>query len=272
MEKKLMPYVISKGVRTWYEVEGDGIPLVLHVGFFGNLEEWRRDDVRYTQALRDRYQLILVDPRGQGWSAAPHDPAAYTLAERAKDVLAVRDHLDIPKAHYWGYSMGGHVGLELAARSPDRLISLVAGGANPWWEYDPDDSGFILEWLQEGMAHFVTYWEREFGSLHESSRSHMLALDHEALAAAWIAPDRAEDLVNALPGMRLPALLYVGTNDNPEPYKHAVELMPDATLVTLEGLDHGQGFDRSDLVLPYVLRFLDRVDRARRGGIEGGSG
>ena len=86
-----MPYASNEGVRIHYEVEGSGPPLFLHVGFLGTLEDWRREDTRYVEALRDAYRLVLLDPRGQGRSDAPHDPSAYTLDQRVGDVLAVLD-------------------------------------------------------------------------------------------------------------------------------------------------------------------------------------
>ena len=135
-----MPYTTNEGVQIYYEVEGSDPPLVLHIGFRGSLDDWRREDTRYTETLRDTYQLILLDPRGQGRSDKPHDPDAYTGAARAGGVLAVLDDLDVARAHFWGYSMGGSAGFTLVARVPDRLLSLIAGGANPYWELaDPTD-------------------------------------------------------------------------------------------------------------------------------------
>lgn len=46
-----MPFVTHEGVATWYEVEGSGPPLVLHIGFLGSLDDWRREGTRYTEAL-----------------------------------------------------------------------------------------------------------------------------------------------------------------------------------------------------------------------------
>lgn len=247
-----MPYAVSKGVRTWYEVEGEGTPLVLHIGGFGSVEDWRRDDVRYTEALRDRYRLILLDPRGQGKSDKPHDPAAYTLGERARDVLAVLDDLDIPKAHFWGYSLGGWLGFKLAAHHSERLLSVIIGGANPYWELDPEEPGGMVEWLRGGMEHFMDSYEREHGPVPADTRARWLALDHEAMAAALSAPDRAADLVDALPDMRTPALLYAGTSDGPDLAERASTLMPNANFVPLEGVDHAHAFRRADLMLPHV--------------------
>jgi pimeloyl-ACP methyl ester carboxylesterase len=72
-------------------------------------------------------------------------------------------------------------------------------------------------------------------------------------------------LAEELRSMPLPTLMYVGTNDNPAPVERAAQLLPNATLVLLEGLNHAQGFRRSDLVLPHVMRFLAMVEREQSG-------
>ena len=66
--------------------------------------------------------------------------------------------------------------------------------------------------------------------------------------------------------IRVPTLLYAGTNDAPEAEEHAARLMPNAAFVAVEGPDHAQAFERSDLVLPHVRGFLDRANRAPVAG------
>ena len=64
-----MPYVNSQGVKIYYEVEGQGQPLVLHHGITNNLQSWKLN--RFTNALNADYKLILVDARGHGESETP---------------------------------------------------------------------------------------------------------------------------------------------------------------------------------------------------------
>ncbi len=100
-----MPYARNQGVRIYYEVEGDGPPLVLQHGSACSHLEWR--EMGYSDVLRQDYQLILIDARGHGASGKPHEPAAYALPRRVADVLAVLDALTLRHAHYFGYSLGG---------------------------------------------------------------------------------------------------------------------------------------------------------------------
>jgi pimeloyl-ACP methyl ester carboxylesterase len=259
-----VPYASNDGVRLYYEVEGSGPPLVLHVGFLGSLEDWRREDRRYVQALREAYRLVLLDPRGQGRSDAPHDPSAYTLDQRVGDVLAVLDAEGIDRAHYWGYSMGGWVGFSLGASAPDRVLSLVLGGADP---FQPD-AGSIEDdaWLRlfrQGMPAFVADWERRDPNMPAIMRERWLALDARAMAAAQEAGLTAPGLEDALPTIQTPTLIYYGTDDYPDRLpERATAKMPNATVVALEGLNHAQAIRRSDLVLPHVEAFLDRVTQS----------
>jgi pimeloyl-ACP methyl ester carboxylesterase len=262
-----MPYATNTGVRVYYEEEGSGPPLLLHIGFLGSLDDWRRDDTRYADALRDAYRLILLDPRGQGRSDTPHDPAAYTLDRRVGDVLAVLDAAGIARAHFWGYSMGGRIGFALSAAAPHRVASLVVGGADPYpWEGDPEADDWV-RWLRKGMSGFVAEWEREIGPLPAVLRDRWLALDAKALLAARVGSRTGTELAGALSSITAPTLIYYGTADYPDRLPDRVAVaMPDASIVALEGLDHAQAFRRSDLVLPHVRPFLDRAAATPNGG------
>jgi pimeloyl-ACP methyl ester carboxylesterase len=125
-----MSFVNNSGVRIHYQVEGAGPPLVLHHGMSDSLASWQ--EYGYAGPLKKDYQLVLVDARGHGDSDKPHDRDAYTLPLRVADVIAVLDELGIGKAHYLGYSLGGWTGLGLAKYAPERLQSLIIGGAQPY--------------------------------------------------------------------------------------------------------------------------------------------
>ncbi|MDQ1279064.1 MAG: hypothetical protein QG670_324 [Thermoproteota archaeon] len=107
-----MPYVSNHGVRIHYEVEGQGPPLVLQHGLSSSLDAWRRNG--YVMGLNPEYKLILVDARGHGESGKPYDLQAYSADLMTDDIVAVLDDLGVEKANYWGYSMGGAIGYQLA--------------------------------------------------------------------------------------------------------------------------------------------------------------
>lgn len=257
-----MPYVTNDGVRIRYEVEGSGPPLLLHIGGVGGaLEDWY--DAGYVAALRDAYQIILIDPRGQGQSYKSHDPAAYVRSERIEDVCAVLDAVGIERTHFWGYSSGGHVGYGMGVFARDRLRSLIVGGASPLPAPGPVEEFYLYQLVQLGMPAMVaeleqgdpTYWASD------GERARWLEADAKAIAAAlrgwWPEALTPEQLST----IEVPACIYCGTNDNPKPKVRAAQAMPNAKYVALDGLNHASAINRSELVLPHVTAFLAQVER-----------
>ena len=247
-----MPYTDNQGLRIHYRVEGEGEPLVLQHGFTGSIEDWY--DYGYIPALKGHFRLILVDSRGHGQSDKPHDPAAYTLEKRVRDVTAVLDALGTATAHFWGYSMGGWIGFGMAEYEQRRLDRLVIGGAHPYAR----DQGWFREQfrlaLAQGSDAFLTTFEQVVGPLAPGWRERLRAADFESYLSA--AEDRP-NLEAVLPAMAMPCCVYAGEADPLfQQARSASRLMPWATFFSLQGLTHYQGYMRSDLVVPKVAPFL----------------
>jgi pimeloyl-ACP methyl ester carboxylesterase len=250
----MMPYVDNGGVCIYYEVEGDGPPLLLHHGFTDSIGGWR--EFGYVNALRGDYRLILIDARGHGASDRPHDPAAYEMARRASDVVAVLDELGVERTHYLGYSMGGRIGFDTAKLAPERLRSLLIGGSHP---FAVDGRAIHAPGFSDGMEAFLDRQPLPGHVKTAAFRARMLANDADALIAASV---YRPGLKGILPTLTMPCLAYVGGDDPAGPQVEAwIRLVPYGTLVVLPGLDHWAGMYRSNLVLPHVRAFLERVAR-----------
>lgn len=128
-----MPHVSVNGAQVY--VEDSGVPpgrpdapaVVLGHGLLFS----GRMFAAQVERLRDRYRCVTIDWRGQGKSPAADGPADMdTLTE---DALAVIDHLGLGAVHYVGLSMGGFVGMRLAARHPEviRSLTLLDTSAGP---------------------------------------------------------------------------------------------------------------------------------------------
>lgn len=74
-------------------------------------------------SLKAEYRCITVDWRSQGRTPAVRD--GHDMDTLTLDLVALLDHLDLQAVHYVGLSMGGFVGMRLAARHPDRVLSLA---------------------------------------------------------------------------------------------------------------------------------------------------
>ena len=258
-----MPYAMNNGIKIYYEVEGEGLPLMLAHGGTGSLDGWRQ--VGYTEALRDKFRLILFDARGHGRSDRPHEASISAMAD---DAVAVLDSVSVSKAHYWGYSMGSAVGFDLAVRHASRFYSFILGGISPyrWPEAMVAPLRGALEAFRLRLTDPEAYLkstEAFFGRpLTAEERRESLARDVQGDIAILTALVNYRPLTDGeLAGIAAPCLLYCGEDD---PYhdgaKEAVTRMPDASFVSFAGVNHASV--RTDQVLPHVKEFLARVNKA----------
>jgi len=247
-----MSFINNNGVRIHYQVEGEGPPLVLYHGMSDSLVSWQ--EYGYAGPLKKDYQLILIDSRGHGDSDKPHNPDAYTLLLRVADVVAVLDELGIGKAHYLGYSLGGWIGLGLAKYAPERLQSLIVGGAQP---YGHSFEAF-RQILKGGIEGWVAAAEQMAGPLPPERRQRLLSNDAQALLAS-VTYDRP-NIAEMLPSVALPCLLFAGEADPIcDLVRQCASDLPNAVFVSLPGLNHFQTVSRSDLLLPHITSFLAGV-------------
>jgi pimeloyl-ACP methyl ester carboxylesterase len=107
------------GARLYYEVHGEGEPLLLLNGIMMSTPSW----AGFVPVLARRHRLILLDFRDQGRSSTM--AGGYDLGVHVDDVRALLDALGVDRVHLLGLSYGGQVALRLALRSGDRLRSLI---------------------------------------------------------------------------------------------------------------------------------------------------
>ncbi|MFY0577456.1 alpha/beta fold hydrolase [Cystobacter fuscus] len=116
-----MPWLDVNGTRLYYEdTGGSGVPLVFSHGL---LWSGRMFD-KQVAALRDRYRCITYDHRGQGQSDVWRVDTVDMETVYA-DGVALIEKLGVGPCHFAGLSMGGFVGMRLAARRPELLRSLI---------------------------------------------------------------------------------------------------------------------------------------------------
>jgi pimeloyl-ACP methyl ester carboxylesterase len=108
------------GTSLHYEdTGGDGVPIVFSHGLL-----WSgRMYAAQVQALRARHRCITYDHRGQGQS--PQSPAPYDMETLYGDAVALIEKLSVAPCHFVGLSMGGFIGMRIAARRPELLRSLT---------------------------------------------------------------------------------------------------------------------------------------------------
>jgi pimeloyl-ACP methyl ester carboxylesterase len=119
-----MPVVEANGINIYYQLAGEGEPLVLISGLSYGLWYWHR----VVPLLAPHFRVITFDNRGVGQSDAP--PGPYTGSMMAADTAGLLDALGIERAHVLGHSMGGYVAQALALEHPQRIDRLVLASTN----------------------------------------------------------------------------------------------------------------------------------------------
>lgn len=162
----------------YYERTGSGPPVVLIPGLGGDGRFW----TGVVAALKDRFDLIVVDHRGAGRSDRP--PGPYSIGGIARDVLAIMDHEGIAAAHLVGHSTGGTIVQTMALDAPERARALVVSGS-----WDRPDARFRAAFearaamLEAGLAAAYQRLTHVFGYDAAYIEAHAAELD-KAVAAA----------------------------------------------------------------------------------------
>src|SRR5437667_4290138 len=123
------------GMEMYFEIQGDGEPLVLLHGGGGVGSNW---EVIFKEPPA-RYQLIVPDLRGHGRATNPS--LEFTFRQSALDVFALLDRLGIDRFNAIGMSMGAKTLLHMATRQPNRVEAMVLVSATP---YFPEQARSIM--------------------------------------------------------------------------------------------------------------------------------
>ena len=264
-----MPYAENSldGNRIYFEDDGGtGAPVVLHGGFLDSVATVR--DLDLAQALRDDFRLIYVDHRGLGGGDKPHDPDAYAMPLRVADAVAVLDELGIERAHFIGMSWGGRLGFGIGEHEPQRALSLVIGGQQPYrWPDSPLTrvvTAGLIEAEVKGMEALIeameAFWEIRFP---EALRARFLDNDPAALKAAWTKGLAEGAVAQDLGTWRIPCLIFIGAGDADflEQAQRAAAEIPTAEFISLAGRDHiAAHMGQEDPLIEAVLRTLRGAD------------
>lgn len=245
---------MSKGVKIRYVMEGEGVPIVLIHGWMSDSSMWGRDAAGNTKLNTsgvEGFKVIALDCRGHGQSEKLYDTKNYGV-EMAEDVVRLLDHLKLRKAHLVGYSMGAFIAGNVAARYPQRVLSVVYGGqapilegsANGSREVDSFDNAvragkglgsYLIDVIPPGMPK---------PTLEQANllASHIFAgKDTRALAAAGKSFDNLKVKLSDLKKCKAPSLFLYGEKE-PEALKQRVNELRMSLFKTSEkviaGADH----------------------------------
>jgi len=242
-----MPFVKVSDITLYYEIHGEGAPLVYIPG-------WGTEITTVSEQITDfakKFRVIAIDKRGTGRTDKPDVP--YTIEQMADDTIGLMDALKIRRAHILGISMGSMVAQEIAAKYPDRVnglvlhlgftrIPLVVKIMMNLMLYLPGSK----KKMEEGMA---TILGQKYPPTPESFRR-----QGEAVAQF--------DGRNVIGKIRAPTLIVNASKDQFVPMKITRELaegIPGAKLILVDG-DHSISWTNPELLLTQVAGFLEAID------------
>lgn len=262
-----MPYATNPrdGRHVYFEDDGgEGAAVVFHGGLLDSVEAVRDSSIAKSLP-RDEFRPVYVDHRGVGKSDKPHDPEAYSMPLRVADALAVLDELNVERAHFIGASYGGRLGYGIGEHAPERALSLVIGGHQPYAVL-PDGPlarvipGALSESRREGsLEPFVQALETVAGARFPPElRAQYLDNDPAAIEAASSTMLAEGPISSDLRTWRVRCLIHIGVGDADfyDQAQRAASEIPNAEFVAIEEADHVGAHLRPGQVVPAVLRML----------------
>jgi len=266
-----MQHANVNGIEIAYGARGCGPPLVLIMGYRLSSLAWPLD---FIDALAERFTVVLYDNRGTGSSAKP--TFGYDIANMARDLGGLLDHLEIPRAHILGYSMGGAIAQEFVRQFPDRVLRLVlcatmCGG--PRAMYASPSVVRVMRELDglkpEEIARRIWCVTYSPGYLENHRK---LAEDQMRREIAAPTPLHAADLQyqafaefdcsETLPRVKAPTLVLTGDLDelmSPQNSRLIAGLIPRASLIVIPGCGHRVMWEATDECFGFVTEFLTGV-------------
>ena len=252
-------YVNAGGVRTYYEVYGEGEALVLLHGGLATAESWAMQ----VPTLAERYRVYVPERRGSGRTPDVAGPITYEMM--AADTAAFLEAAGTGAAHLVGWSDGAVVGMLVALRRPELVRKLVVIGQ--YFNFD----GQVPEFRA-----MIEYWGSSLPeALHEvydrvspDGPEHFPVVLEKMMRMWREEPDIA---LFELAGVRAPVLLMQGDEDIVK-VEHSATLaatLPDAQLAVIPGSSHMAPLEKPDLVNRLILDFLSNYKPEKMMSLRG---
>jgi pimeloyl-ACP methyl ester carboxylesterase len=258
----IMPLAKLNDININYQVEGQGEPLVMIMGFTAGRSGW----MPQIPFFKKYYRVITFDNRGAGKSDKPQGP--YSTKMMADDTVRLMDFLGIKKAHIMGVSMGGMIAQELAINYPHRVMKLVLACT---YASQDETSGDTLEqakFLQltpekkigamVSLAFNKPLYRFIFG-LFARVQTKFMGASGKVGVAGQSEACRIHNTLERLPLITAPTLVIVGTGDRIiKPFSSEVIAgkIPNAKLVRVEGGSHYFPLEMKNVFNREVLNFL----------------
>jgi 3-oxoadipate enol-lactonase len=263
----------SDDIQLFYDVKGDGFPVVLVHPFTVNHEFW----VPVRDKLITRYRVITPDLRGHGRSQVGR--GAATMAKHAEDLRRLIDAEEIKTAVFVGVSIGGYILFEFWRRHRSRVAALVL--SNTKAEADTEiartnrlksiesarlhgTSPFIEEHIPKYLGASTL---RNRPDIVDAVRTLMRTLTVDGLAAVQLGMAERPDSLSTLPSIDVMTLVTTGDEDTLTPDQNAgliQQRIPGASLAIIPRAGHFAPRENPEYYAGVLRQFLERLQLSLR--------
>ena len=276
-----MPIASVNGVDLYWEMTGQGAPLVWSHEFGGDFRSWE-PQVRY---FSRRYRVVTYNHRGYPPSTVPNAARAYSQDLLVEDLYQLLTYLGLGPVHLGGCSMGANVVRDFTIAHGEMTRSLILVGAGAGSvnreEFLKAQEATAASLEREGVATLIRNFERlparaSFKQKDPRGFAEFLRLasEHDAQACAHLAREVIAkrktifELEAELKALRLPTLIMVGDGDLPcvEPSLLMRGWIPHAGLVVFPACGHTPNIEEPGLFNLHVAEFLAAVEGGRWAG------
>lgn len=231
--KEVGKFADVNGIKLYYEIYGEGQPLLVLHGNGGDIS----NASNFYPELTKKYKVIAVDNRGQGKSTDTDKPLTYD--QMASDVNELLNILKIDSVNVWGQSDGGILSLLLAKDYPKKVRRALAFGAN----IQPDKTA-IHQWS-------IDYEAEKIANPKTPEKERKLLI---------LMRDYPNFDFKELNKIQAPVMIMSGDRDFIT-LEHTVKMfqnIPNSHLCVIPGATHGASWEKQDLFLKLLYDFFDK--------------
>jgi pimeloyl-ACP methyl ester carboxylesterase len=248
-----MPKLNRDGVEIYYEVHGEGPPVLLTHGYSSSSHMWEGQ----VGPFSEHYQLITWDMRGHGKTDYPADQAEYTEAATVADMAAILDAVGAKTAVIGGLSLGGYMSLAFHLAHPERTRALLIIDTGPGYKKDEPRAGWNATSIKRAE-------KLEAEGLPKGGGAETRTAPHRdatglAKAARGMLTQHDDRVISSLPNIAVPSLVVVGADDTPfiAASDYMAAKIPGAKKAVIEKAGHASNIDQPEAFNAAVLGFLD---------------
>ena len=266
-----MPTTRINGFDMYYEVAGQGVPLLFVHGGLGGGRGSALFRQHHMSVLAQYAHVIAFDRRAAGLSETP--TAGYSFDEFVADMVTLLDHLGHERAVLIGHSAGGPQVLQCALTHPERVRALILSSTATQTVNVPPELASLVTFLgTEGLAHLQQMLARH--DTPPAAQAPMPASSVEPLAGilqTYLAYHLYGDpLAACLRDITIPALILHGTADAEIPFAAAEYLhagLPASTLIPFVGGGHSILVTHAEPYRQAIIDFLQSLALASSAAV-----